>query len=164
MDRYYTRMKLCRRMDEKLHRQGQSIVLMSWMLLSIVDWAQQLVSFAFSLFCHMCRHNWSNQNKSQILYLVNLRYSASQYTELYKKQIELFIEGQNRFFTKEMWVRPMSSSATSTSGQSVSCMGRYEVDSIHTSFYPPAIMECRLCLWALAQLIKQNHMPERQIF
>ena len=41
-----------------------------------------------------------------------------------KKTIDLFIEGQNWFFSIELLVRPMSSSVTSTSGQSVSCMGR----------------------------------------
>jgi hypothetical protein len=32
--------------------------------------------------------------------------------------------GQNHFLIKDIWVRPMSSSATLTSSQSVSCMGR----------------------------------------
>ncbi len=52
---------------------------------------------------------------------------------------------------KEILVRPVSSSATQTSSQSVSCMRR-QIPS--TTFYPPdtAIMEYRLCLSAL-----QNH-------
>ncbi len=41
----------------------------------------------------------------------------------------------------------MSSSAISRSSQSVRCMERY-CRSIQ--IYPPAIMECHLCLWALA--------------
>ena len=41
-----------------------------------------------------------------------------------KKTIDLFLDGQNQFLAKEIRVRPMSSSATSTSSQSVICMGR----------------------------------------
>jgi hypothetical protein len=33
-----------------------------------------------------------------------------------KKTIDLFLDGQNQFLRKEIWVRPMSSSATSASG------------------------------------------------
>jgi hypothetical protein len=45
--------------------------------------------------------------------------------KIVQKRIDLFLDGQNRLLmTKEIWVRPMSSSATSTSSQSVSCMGR----------------------------------------
>jgi hypothetical protein len=36
----------------------------------------------------------------------------------------IFLDGQNWFLSKDIWVRPMSSSATSTSGQSLSCPGR----------------------------------------
>jgi hypothetical protein len=46
----------------------------------------------------------------------------------------------------------MSSSAASTSSQSVSCIewgGRFHPNQFKTTFYPPAIMECRLCLLAL---------------
>ncbi len=43
---------------------------------------------------------------------------------LVEKSIDLFLDGQNQFLTKEIRVRPMSSSATSTSSQSVICMGR----------------------------------------
>jgi hypothetical protein len=38
--------------------------------------------------------------------------------------VRLFLEGQNWFSSKEIWVRPISSSATSTSGQSGSCKER----------------------------------------
>ncbi len=47
-----------------------------------------------------------------------------------QKTIDLLLEGQDWFLSKEIWARPMSSSATSTSSQSlscsqsVSCMGR----------------------------------------
>jgi hypothetical protein len=41
-----------------------------------------------------------------------------------EKTIDLFLDGQNQFLAKEIRVRPMSSSATSTSSQSVICMGR----------------------------------------
>ncbi len=45
-------------------------------------------------------------------------------------------------------VWPMSSSATSTRSQSGSCMGRWiPFKPVWTTFYPPTIMECRLCLW-----------------
>jgi hypothetical protein len=44
--------------------------------------------------------------------------------------IDLFLRGQNRFWSKDIWVRPMSSSATSTSMQSVSFArgGRFHTD------------------------------------
>jgi hypothetical protein len=42
-----------------------------------------------------------------------------------QKTADLFLDGQNQFLTKEIWVRPMSISATSTNSQSVSCIGRY---------------------------------------
>ncbi len=126
---------------------------MSWMLVSINEWTHQLVSFAFFTFLLRVQTQMPDTVFREFTIFRPHVYWAT------KKPIELFLEGQNRFFTKEMWVRPMSSSSTSTSGQSVSCMGRYEVDSIHTSFYRPAIMECRLCLWALAQLIKPYNMP-----
>jgi hypothetical protein len=72
-------------------------------------------------------------------------------------KIDLFLDGHNHFFTKDILVRPMSNSATSTSSQSVSCL-HVEVDFIQTSskllFYPPAITECCLCLWAQCVLFK----------
>jgi hypothetical protein len=65
---------------------------------------------------------------------------------------------QKQFLTKEIWIRPMISSATSTSGQSVSCIawgGRFHPNQFKTTtYYPPAIMECRLCF----QLFQQWHM------
>jgi hypothetical protein len=51
-------------------------------------------------------------------------------------------------FVLEIFVWPMSSSATSTSSQSGSCMGRWiPFKPVWTTFFPPAMMECRLCLW-----------------
>ncbi len=47
-----------------------------------------------------------------------------------------FLDGQNQFLTKEIWVRPMSSSATSTGSQSESCGwgDRSHPDQSKTSF------------------------------
>jgi hypothetical protein len=52
---------------------------------------------------------------------------------------------------KEILVTTMSSSATSTSGQSVSFMrgGRFYSKLFKAPLYSPTIMECRLCLSAL---------------
>jgi hypothetical protein len=48
-----------------------------------------------------------------------------------KKMIDLFPEGQNWFLSKEVWVRPMSSNATVTSGPVSVLHG--EIDSIQIS-------------------------------
>ncbi len=53
-------------------------------------------------------------------------------------------------FVKENLIRPISSSATSNSSQSVSCIGtQISFKPVKTTFCPPGIMEFRLCLSAL---------------
>jgi hypothetical protein len=66
-----------------------------------------------------------------------------------KDDWSLPVEGQIWFLSREIWIRPMSSSATSTSSQSMSCMGRWIPSKpVKTTLYPLAIMECRLCFSA----------------
>ncbi len=63
---------------------------------------------------------------------------------------EWFLQrGQNEVFVKRDMGQPMRSSATSTSSQSVSCLGRsrrFHPKQFKTTFYFPTIMECRLRL------------------
>jgi hypothetical protein len=68
---------------------------------------------------------------------------------LNEKTTDLFLEGQNWFLSKEMWVRLMSSSATSTSGQSGNAWeGRFHPNQLKLLLDLPAIMECTLSLSA----------------